>query len=151
MKRLASVLATLDRRRARVLAELHPELDALVRGLCTTLGGRLTPWEGYRDQQGQEAALAAKTSQARWLESPHNYRPALGCDLVLDPRHVAVRAHPDDAETPWLWDVETPAALAAWEALEQAALAAGLERVLVHGARDRPHVQLAHWHSRIPH
>jgi len=120
-----------------------------VRDLVDELGGRLTPYCGYRGPGEQAAALAAGASAARFGESPHNFTPALACDLVLDPRKVNVRPNPVDVEWPDLWDDETSSALAAWEALERASLAMGLERVNVGGRRDKPHVQMPSWRSLI--
>lgn len=149
MKHLALVLLDLDRRRDRILGELHPVLDAKVRALVAELSGRFAPYCGYRSAGDQANALAVGASNARFGESPHNFTPALACDLVLDPRKVNVRPNPVDVEWPDLWDDETSSALAAWEALEHAALALGLERVNVNGRRDRPHVQLPGWRSLI--
>lgn len=155
MRKLLEVCARLDARRAVVLAELHPTLDATVRAALAELGGRFTPWEGYRDAAGQAKALAEGRSRASFGNSPHNFRPALAVDVVLDPRKVAVRPHKQDVEVPDLWDDESAEALAAWEALERAAEKYGLERVNieVNGVlrRDRPHLQLAGWRSLVPH
>jgi hypothetical protein len=140
----------LEKRRSRVLMELHPELRARVIPLLAELGGRLTPYEGFRDAAAQAKAKAAGTSKAAFGESPHNFKPALAVDVVLHPALVAVRAHKIDPSYPDLWDDESPDALAAWEALEQAAKAHGLERVNVDGKRDRPHLQLADWRSKVP-
>jgi hypothetical protein len=146
----AITLHDLDKRRPLVLAELHPELRAKVDAIVVDLGGRLTPYCGYRDAAAQAKAFADGASAARFGESPHNFKPALACDLVLDPRHVPVKTTiVAGTEWPNLWDEETPEALAAWEALERAAFAAGLERVNVGGRRDRPHVQLANWRGLI--
>lgn len=155
MKNLHVTLADLDRRRPRVLGEIHPQLRLLVVPMLEQLGDRFAPYCGFRDSGDQAKALAAGASNAAFGESPHNFSPALAIDVVLDPRRVPVRAAPSSPEWPDLWDEETPEALAAWEALELAAVAAGLERVdiVVHGVkrRDKPHVQLHAWRSLIPH
>jgi len=145
----AFIAADLDRRRPQVLAELHPDLRAKVAAIVDELGGRLAPYCGFRGPEDQAKALAAGASAARFGESPHNFSPALACDLVLDPRHVAVGFVPSAPTWPNLWDEETPEALAAWEALERAAFTHGLERVNVRGRRDRPHVQMPNWRSLI--
>lgn len=155
MKLRAHTIAMLERRRPKVLAELHPELREKVERLLTDLGGIVTPWEGYRDQSGQEKAFATGASQAHWRQSPHNWGPpevpgALACDLVLHPGLVHVRPHPERDDTPWLWDRQTPEALRAWQALEDYCLLAGLERVMVRGSRDWPHVQLPGWRQYLP-
>ena len=155
MNRMREVRERLDRRLDLVLSELHPDLRARVIDLMSTLGGRLTPWEGHRGEIGQAKAKARGYSDAAFGQSPHNYIPALACDLVLDPDRVTVRAHKDDPELPDLWDDTSPEALKAWEGLEAAAIKHGLERVNVKNRktgkleRDRPHVQLPGWRSYV--
>lgn len=150
LKLLASTVATIERRRPRVLDELHPELRGKIEKLLVDLGGIVTPWEGYRDQHGQERALASGVSRAGWLQSPHNYRPALACDLVLHPALVVVRAHPENPGMPDLWDTSSPSAVKAWAALEDYCALAGLDRVTIGGGRrDWPHVQLPRWRSYL--
>jgi len=39
----------------------------------------------FRGQQAQEKAFNDKFSKAHWLESPHNYMPALAVDVVPYP------------------------------------------------------------------
>lgn len=39
----------------------------------------------YRGQADQEAAFVAKKSNAHWLQSPHNFIPALAADLAPNP------------------------------------------------------------------
>lgn len=149
MKKLDQTLRTIDRKRSQVLVELHSELRRRVQPIIEDL--RFAPWCGYRGPAEQAEALAAGASQATFGQSPHNFRPALAVDVVLDPRHVRVRPHPQDPEYPDLWDDETPDALAAWEALERAAELHGLQRVDIldratgKKKRDRPHLQLAGW------
>jgi hypothetical protein len=150
MKDFAETCARIDKRRHRVLGEIHPALFRVVQLVILDLGGRLTPWEGYRDQKGQESALRRGTSETKWGESPHNFKPALAIDLVLDPRLVQCRPHAAAPETPDLWDDTSPQAKAAWIALEAAAQRYRLERVRVHGRRDHPHLQLQNWRSYIP-
>lgn len=155
MNRMREVRERLDRRLDTVLDELHPDLRARVIALMSTLGGRLTPWEGYRDAIGQSKALAKGVSGAAFGQSPHNYIPAMACDLVLDPDRVTVRGHKDDPELPDLWDDESPEAVQAWADLEAAAAAHGLERVNVRNRktgkpeRDKPHVQMPGWRSYV--
>ena len=140
----------LDRRRPIVLAELHPKLRDAVEHILDSMSCRLAPYCGYRGADEQRDAYESGASNARPGESPHNHSPALACDLVLDPRRVSVRPHPQDDRYPDLWDDETPAALAAWEALDVLSRQAGLERVAVRGRLDRPHVQLPDWRALIP-
>jgi hypothetical protein len=148
--RQRETLLRLDKKRPVVLAQLHPELRRRVERVLDMTGHRLAPWEGYRGREDQERARLSGASEARFGQSPHNFTPSLACDLVLDPRQVPVRAHLRDERYPDLWDDETPEALAAWEALERACEEVELERVLVRGRRDRPHVQLPKWRSLIP-
>lgn len=150
MKHLVRTVRALEDRRVRILDELHPLLRERVAAVLTDTGGRLAPWCGFRGQVEQDRAFAEGNSNARFGESPHNFAPALACDLVLSPALVRVRPHPDDPSVPDLWDDESPEALAAWEALEQAAKAHGLARVNVRGRRDRPHVELPSWRSYVP-
>jgi hypothetical protein len=144
----ASTIVRLARRRPEVLAELHHELLVRVLPLLSALGGRLNPYCGFR--------VHARTSRARWGESPHNYRPALAVDLVLDPMRVAVRAHPQDPRYPDLWDNVSPAGRAVWPDLEAEALRHGLERVDLpdpvtgEPTRDLPHLQLPSWRAFLP-
>lgn len=155
MKLRASTIAMLERRRPKVLAELHPTLRMAVEKLLVDLGGIVTPWEGYRDQSAQERAFATGASAAHWRQSAHNYGPpevagALACDLVLHPGFVHVRPHPERPDIPWLWDRQSESSIKAWQALEDYCQLAGLERVKVRGSRDWPHVQLANWRSYLP-
>lgn len=136
---------------------MHIQLRHLVLLVLADLDGRFTPYTGYRGQVEQEKAFARRTSRARFGESPHNFRPALACDVVLDPRRVSVleAADPKNPGFPDLWGDGTEEAAAAWHALELAAAKHGLERVMipdpVTGAlvRDRPHLQLHNWRSLI--
>lgn len=141
----------LEARRARVLGELHPELRRRVTLLLNDMGGRVTPYCGYRGPKEQVKAKADGYSHADWLESPHNYAPSFACDLVLHPTIVGVRAHPKSPDFPWLWDDETPFALVTWADLERGAEKYGLDRVNVGGKRDRPHVELPNWRKLIAH
>lgn len=156
----AAVVQDLDIKRARVLAELEPALaDAVVR-ICSIMGYRVTPYCGYRGPHEQQDALAAGTSRAAFGESPHNFHPALACDLVIDPRHVEVRANPDPKNPgfPDLWDDGlprahddgNPAAMQVWTDLDAAAAQVGLERVDIgRGKHDNPHVQRPGWLARV--
>ncbi len=150
MKNLQAVISHLKDLEQKVLAELHPLLRPKVQRIMVATSGRLTPWEGKRNKADQNRAVAQGNSNAPWPESPHNVEPfSCGCDLVLHPAFVQVLPHPDDKDTPWLWDDQSEPALAAWAALERAAQAEQLERVLVHGKRDRPHVQLPNWRAYV--
>lgn len=154
MRHLPDVLRNLSTRRTKVLDELHPELRALVLKLEDACGYRVVPWCGFRSKDEQEKAKAGGFSNAGFGQSPHNYRPALACDLVLHPGRVAVREHPDAPGWPDLWDRSSKAALDAWALLEDQATALGLERVDIGRAgrrtRDWPHVQLRSWRSYLP-
>ena len=149
MELKAKTIVRLARRRPEVLAELHHELLARVLPLLSELGGRLTPYCGFRNREDQESAFNKGTSGARWGQSPHNFRPALAVDLVLDPTHVSVQAHRADPRYPDLWDDTSPDARAAWTDLEAAALRHGLERTSIDGKRDLPHLQLPEWRAYV--
>ena len=138
-----AVCRDLDRRRDRVLGELRVDLAAKVRQIESMTGGRFAPYCGYRGPHEQAEAKARGDSNAAFGESPHNFTPALACDLVLDPRVVAV-AEIDG--WPNLWDTASPEAVQAWAMLEEAAKTVGLARVtLSHARRDYPHVELPDW------
>jgi hypothetical protein len=149
MELKGKTIVRLARRRPEVLAELHHELLSMVVPLLSELGGRLTPYCGFRGQKEQELAFSQGTSGARWGQSPHNFRPSLAVDLVLDPTHVSVQAHQGDPRFPDLWDDTSPEARAAWTDLEAAALRYGLERVSIGGKRDLPHLQLPEWRAYV--
>jgi hypothetical protein len=152
MKHLGSTIIDLDKRRPVVLAELHPELRVLVERVLSELGNRFTPYCGFRDEAAQTKAKHLGNSNAEWGQSPHNFKPALACDLVLDPRFVDVRPAPGDPRYPDLWDDVSKSAVQAWVDLEAAALKAGLERVTLRGGRrDMPHVQLPEWRAYVRH
>lgn len=158
MIHLKATLERLDRKRPVILAELHPHLRAMMLPLLADLGGRFTPYCGYRGPSEQAEAFASGASNALYGSSPHNFKPALACDVVLDPRKVKVREAPDPKFPGWpdLWDTESEEAMAAWEALEQAAKTHGLERVNIRDRtgvlrRDRPHLQLHGWRAYVKH
>lgn len=128
--------------------ELHNELRARLVMLLSDMGGRVTPWEGYRGPEAQAAARAAGNSNAAFGESPHNFKPSLAVDVVLHPAFVSLRAAASDSTYPDLWDDASPEALKAWADLELAAARVVLERVdLRVGVRDRPHLQLPNWRA----
>lgn len=147
-------MTTAAQRRQRILAELHPLLAAMVGALLDDLGGRFMPICGYRDEAAQADALARHASNAAWGQSPHNFKPALACDLVLNPEVVAVTQREG---FPDLWDEKSPGAVEAWNDLEVMAAKHGLERVCITDRitgkprRDKPHVQLPGWRTYIPH
>lgn len=146
LERLPVTVADLAARKFRVLGELHPEIRLRVSRVIIEGNSRFAPYCGFRGLQEQEEALRKGASNAHWLESPHNYRPALACDVVLHPSFVRVRAHKDDPRYPDLWDDASPDAVRAWRDLEVLAEKHGLERVdLRPGVRDRPHLQLPGW------
>lgn len=157
MKQRARTILRLERLRAGVLAELHPELLVRVEPLLEELGGRFAPYTGFRDAEEQAKVLARGKSGARWGQSPHNYKPALALDVVLHPARVAVAPVKGDEAWPNLWDNESPAALEAWRDLELAAARHGLERVRFRNPLtdeielDLPHLQLPNWRSFIAH
>ena len=150
MRRRAEVIKRCEERRVAVLAELHPILRPKIVDLLEEMRGRVTPWCGYRGPADQARAREDGHSNARFGESPHNYQPALACDVVLHPARVLLRPHAADIESPDLWDDETPDALATWEALERASGVVGLARIFLRGHRDRPHLELPEWRSLIP-
>lgn len=150
MDLLGRTIITLDRRRPDVLAQLHPDLLPRILAILKVSNGALTPWQGFRTASEQRRAKALGHSNADWGQSPHNYLPALACDLVLDPRFVPVRPSKSDPRYPDLWDDETPEAVAVWRELEGWAEQQGLERVTLAGGKpDLPHLQLLNWRSYI--
>lgn len=149
MEMMGKTILRLDRKRPEVLAELHPDLLPRVLAILRLSGGKLTPWCGYRSEKEQNEAKARGFSNAAWGQSPHNYRPALACDLVLDPRFVRVRPNKSDPRYPDLWDDASPEALDVWARLEDWAADNGLMRVTVGGRPDLPHVELPRWRSYI--
>jgi hypothetical protein len=136
---------------SRAMYQLEPGLRKRVQRLCDRMGGRVSPWTGFRNEEEQNAAWLRKRSNARWLQSPHNYQPALACDLVLNPQRVNVRENPRAPGWPDLWDNETHEAQQAWIDLHARAVSLGLGRVRIRiggaatKAWDRPHVQLKNW------
>lgn len=71
----------LDRASALRLQDAHPKLRTLVLALAAE-GFEFRVLDSLRDQQDQEAAKARGNSKAGWLQSPHNYVPAIAVDLV---------------------------------------------------------------------
>lgn len=155
MRKRAGVIKRCEDLRPAVLAELHPLLRPKILEVLDLMDGRVTPWCGYRGPADQLAALERGDSRARFGQSPHNFRPALACDVVLHPARVHVRPHIDDVEVPDLWDDESEDALATWAALDHAAERVGLDRVsfMRRGVlvTDLPHLQLPGWRSLVPH
>lgn len=139
------VCARLEKNRARVLADLHPVLRGRVIECMDELGNRFVPYCGYRDAAAQAKALAEGHSEARFGASPHNFKPALACDVVLNPAVVDVAPVKGAEAWPNLWDDESPDAVKAWDALEVAAKLHRLDRVNVGGKRDKPHLQMPLW------
>jgi len=149
VKHLDKTIAMLNGKRDKVLAELHPELRRRVILLMNDLGGRLTPYCGYRGPKEQAAAKEGGFSKAKWLQSPHNYAPALACDLVLHPVMVQLAPHKKSPDYPNLWDELSVDAVRAWADMEIAAKRHGLVRVTLDGKRDFPHVELPDWRRLI--
>lgn len=141
-KHYEKVVRDLDARSDMVFAELHPDLKEKILKILEMFDGALTPYCGFRDQHDQEIAFQEKASKAHWLQSPHNYHPALACDLVLHPRIVPVR---ENHGWPNLWDNDTPEAMAIWLDLNKAAKDLGLVRY----GWDLPHVELAFWQRMV--
>lgn len=65
---------------AVIFAELHPKLQEVVAAARKRIGFTLTA--GYRGKADQEAAYNAGNSKARWLQSAHNYKPAVAVDVL---------------------------------------------------------------------
>jgi hypothetical protein len=150
LKYLESTIKSLETRSPRILAELHPLLRAKVVKVLELMNGTVTPYCGYRGQKEQEQAFRAKASNAHWLESPHNYTPALACDVVLNPANLDCGGNPADYDYPWLWNDKDADCLKVWQRLDTVAEGLGLERVdLRPGVRDFPHLQLPHWRTLI--
>lgn len=152
-------------RHDRVLSELHPTLRERLEMVLAHCDGRFQCLEGYRDQKRQETLFAqgrrkvgpswirigATVTNAQWGQSPHNFKPSLAVDVVLNPERVKCRPHPQDKRLPDLWDTVSPDAMHAWELLEWAAKMYDLERVdLRKGVRDLPHLQLPKWREWVP-
>ncbi len=149
MKHMDDAIGNVKRRAPRALSELHPTLHEKVCVLVSEMGGRVVPWTGYRGEESQNRAWLHRKSNARFGSSPHNFKPALACDLVLSPLHVSVRESPTSPGWPDLWDSETPGSLEVWEEMHVRAIELGLERVKIERGDklwlDRPHVQLPGW------
>lgn len=151
IKRMALVIGRIEKRKLKVPPELHPELLELVVPVLKSLGGAFTMWEGHRGRTAQTRAFKTGMSAAKWGQSPHNHKPSLAVDVVLDPRVVKVSPHPDRPEYPNLWDASTSETRDAWHELHRACLASGkLGRVHYldrEGRRrlDRPHIELVGW------
>ena len=142
LERKSLTVRTLAKRHRQSLTELHPELEARVRGLLADLGNRFMIWTGHRGKTEQQSALARGASHARWLESPHNYKPSFAVDVVCNPGVLDLAPHPEDDRYPNLWDPLGP-----WADLERMAVRHHLERVDVRGRRDLPHLQLPNWRA----
>lgn len=150
LARLHDACAILDQRHIKAMGELHPELRARVERALEQCSGRFKAWQGFRGPNEQEAAFLAGNSNATFGDSPHNWKPSVAVDVVLDPRVVDVRERPDAPGWPDEWDDISPAAIAAWDLLERAAADCQLERVtLGHGRKDLPHLQLPDWRRFI--
>jgi hypothetical protein len=145
-----------QRRATSTLYSLDDRLRGLVHRVVERMGGRVTPWTGFRDEEAQNRAWDKGFSNARWGQSPHNYQPALACDFALNPQRVNVRERIESFNAGWpdLWDNDTAEAQQAWADLHRVALSIGLGRVRIrkHGREskqwDRPHVQLTDWKQR---
>lgn len=133
-------------KQAAVPKELHPELLARVRGMMADLEGRFVMWTGHRNKAMQQRAFREGRSQARWLESPHNYKPALACDLVLNPELICI-PNARDPRYPDLWNNEEPEAKQAWRDLDEAAMDHHLVRIHLRFGKDLPHVELPGWRA----
>ena len=142
---MAATMRTVRVRQQRVEDELHPELRARVRAALAECENSFVYWTGHRNERDQANAFAAGYSQARWGQSPHNLKPSLAVDVVLNPEVVMVNAHPSDSDYPHLWDKTSLDAQAAWAMLERAALKHHLVRVTLKRGRDLPHMELPGW------
>lgn len=137
------------RRSERALSELHLDLQLAVLRVCADMEYRVAPWTGFRSEEDQKKAwLAGHSNAYSFGSSPHNYKPALACDLVLNPTKVPVKER-GSSGWPDLWDETTPEAVQAWSDLAECAARHGLERVRIRRrgrlVEDKPHVQLRHW------
>ncbi len=149
MAHYEDALRNIRRRSERALGELHPNLQFAVMHICADMEYRVAPWTGFRGEEDQKKAWLAGFSNAyAFGQSPHNYKPALACDLVLNPARVPVKER-GDSGWPDLWDTTTPEAKKAWEDLTECAARYGLERVKIRRrgrvVTDNPHVQLPGW------
>lgn len=159
----------LDSKQRGVLDELHPELRAGIERVLERLDKRFVPLCGFRSGEeqlkrfrvGRDVVLdhngrvlrfrkiGPTVTNARPFESPHNYHPALACDLVLNVATVKVGPHPDDPRFLNKWETGTPEAKLAWGALGVAAKAEGLVWGGTFRFVDLVHLELPNWRSRI--
>jgi peptidoglycan L-alanyl-D-glutamate endopeptidase CwlK len=115
------------------LSQCHPALQAVAQHAVRNFDFAVIC--GHRGEAEQAAAFARGVSKARWLQSPHNFAPALAFDAV-----------------PWPLDwgnLERFDAMARELKLAAVALGVGLTwggdfRTF----KDRPHFELSDWRNR---
>jgi peptidoglycan L-alanyl-D-glutamate endopeptidase CwlK len=66
-----------------ILSKAHPDLQRLFNEVIKEYDCTITC--SHRGQDEQEKAFRDGFSKARWLQSPHNYTPALAVDAVPYP------------------------------------------------------------------
>lgn len=69
------------KRKAECSPQLQAVLDAAIK--CSAIDFSLVC--GYRDELNQTRAFEDEKSNARWLESPHNYKPSFAVDVYPYP------------------------------------------------------------------
>ncbi len=65
----------------KLLSNAHPQLERLALAVAAA-GTAFRVICSYRGRADQEKAFAAGMSKARWLQSPHNYKPSLAIDIA---------------------------------------------------------------------
>lgn len=149
LARFDEAMLNIQRAERRAMRLMHPHLLHKAGKLREMLEGRIAFWLAYRGKEAQEQAFIAKRSHAQWKQSPHNYFPSYAVDICLVPTMVRVEEHPTDPGWPHIFDKTSPDALEAWADVEQAAIVVGLNRINVHGERDRPHLELPSWRDYL--
>lgn len=127
-------MSVFGKRSLNNLAQLHPDMQKVMREAIKY--NDFTIICGHRGKVDQETAFKSGNSQAKWLQSPHNFKPALAVDCV---------PYPLD------WNN-----IAAFELMGRVIMNAAT-RVGVKitwgknfkGLRDYPHFELADWKNRV--
>jgi peptidoglycan L-alanyl-D-glutamate endopeptidase CwlK len=137
---------TLSTNSIRLLKDAHPQLERLA--VAVAAGGvAFRVICSYRGKIDQERAFASGVSKARWLQSPHNYKPSAAIDIA------------PGVKGPIDWRDLRAFELIGWEFARQGKL---LEIPIRLGQDwngngkiderfvDRPHIELHPWRAFIP-